>query len=185
MRGGIYDQLGGGFHRYAVDGVWLVPHFEKMLYDQAQLVDVYLDAWLASGDPDFRRVACETADYVLAELRHADGGFFSAQDAQSEGKEGKSYCWTEKELQDPPGREAAASLVAAVFRGDGGRELPGPQRSRALAGPERPVFGCAGMEARRRGGASAAGRARSDAEGARRSGCPRRPTTRCWRRGTA
>lgn len=99
MRGGIYDQLMGGFHRYAVDGIWLVPHFEKMLYDQAQLIEVYLDAWLLSGDAEFRRVAVETAEYVLRDLTHKDGGFWSAQDAQSEDKEGKCFCWTEADLQ--------------------------------------------------------------------------------------
>jgi uncharacterized protein YyaL (SSP411 family) len=97
--GGIYDHLGGGFHRYAVDGVWLVPHFEKMLYDQAQLIDVYLDAWQLTGDEGFRQVAMETLDYVLRDLSMDGGGFLSAQDAQSEGKEGKYYCWTEKELR--------------------------------------------------------------------------------------
>ena len=100
MRGGIYDHLGGGFHRYAVDGVWLVPHFEKMLYDQAQLVDVYVDAWLLSGEAAFKRVAMETADAVLRDMLDAEGGFFSALDAQSEGKEGKNYCWTEEELKN-------------------------------------------------------------------------------------
>ncbi|NNM29431.1 MAG: thioredoxin domain-containing protein, partial [Akkermansiaceae bacterium] len=99
MHGGIYDQIGGGFHRYAVDGIWLVPHFEKMLYDQAQLVDVYLDAWQISGDEGFKRVATETLDWVLRDMRHKDGGFFSAADAQSEGKEGKYWAWTEAELE--------------------------------------------------------------------------------------
>jgi len=99
MDGGIYDQLMGGFHRYSVDAVWLVPHFEKMLYDQAQLIDVYLDAWQLSGDPAFRKVVEETADYVLRDLTHAEGGFWSAQDAGSEGKEGKCYCWTEGQLK--------------------------------------------------------------------------------------
>ena len=106
LRGGVYDQVGGGFHRYAVDAIWLVPHFEKMLYDQGQLLDVYTEAWLVSRDPEFKRVAREIADYVLAELRHEKGGFFSAQDAQSEGKEGKSYCWTAKELKSIAGGNA-------------------------------------------------------------------------------
>jgi uncharacterized protein YyaL (SSP411 family) len=114
LRGGIYDQVGGGFHRYAVDAIWLVPHFEKMLYDQGQLLDVYTEAWLVSRDPEFKRVAREIADYVLAELRHEKGGFFSAQDAQSEGKEGKSYCWTAKELKsllsEPEGK-----VIAKVY----------------------------------------------------------------------
>jgi uncharacterized protein YyaL (SSP411 family) len=97
--GGIYDQLGGGFARYSVDQEWLVPHFEKMLYDNAQLVQLYLDAWLASGDPTFARIARETIEYVLRDMTHAQGGFFSAEDADSEGKEGKFYTWTRAELQ--------------------------------------------------------------------------------------
>lgn len=99
MEGGINDQIGGGFHRYTVDPIWLVPHFEKMLYDQAQLLDVYVDAWQVSGEEEFKVTARSIADYVLAELTHSDGGFFSAQDAQSEGKEGKYWCWTVKDLR--------------------------------------------------------------------------------------
>ncbi len=98
MNGGIHDQVMGGFHRYAVDREWLVPHFEKMLYDQAQLLELYLDAWKLSGDDSFRKVAAGIADYVLRDLTHPDGGFYCAQDAQSEGKEGKCFCWTVSEL---------------------------------------------------------------------------------------
>jgi len=96
--GGIHDQVTGGFHRYAVDREWLVPHFEKMLYDQAQLLDLYLDAWQMSGDEAFRKTAKGIADYVLRELVHPEGGFYCAQDAQSAGKEGKFACWTLEEL---------------------------------------------------------------------------------------
>ncbi|MFM1558620.1 MAG: thioredoxin domain-containing protein [Roseibacillus sp.] len=99
MEGGIHDHIGGGFHRYTVDPVWLVPHFEKMLYDQAQLLDVYVEAWLHTKNPEFRQAAVGIAEYVLDQLRHKEGGFFSAQDAQSEDKEGKYWCWTEKELK--------------------------------------------------------------------------------------
>lgn len=99
MEGGINDQIGGGFHRYTVDPIWLIPHFEKMLYDQAQLLDVYVDAWQVSGKEEFRVTAKSIADYVLAELTHSEGGFLSAQDAQSEGKEGKYWCWTVKDLK--------------------------------------------------------------------------------------
>ncbi|MBR9760633.1 thioredoxin domain-containing protein [bacterium] len=99
MNGGIHDQVGGGFHRYAVDREWLVPHFEKMLYDQAQLLDLYLDAWLVSGEKDFQEVARGIADYVLRDLTHPEGGFYCAEDAQSEGKEGKYFCWTLEELK--------------------------------------------------------------------------------------
>ncbi|WP_435895141.1 thioredoxin domain-containing protein [Oceaniferula spumae] len=99
MEGGIHDQLSGGFHRYAVDGVWLVPHFEKMLYDQAQLLDLYLDVWLVTGDRRFRKVAKDLSDYVLREMQDAQGGFYCAQDAQSEGKEGKFACWTMAQMK--------------------------------------------------------------------------------------
>lgn len=94
MQGGIHDHLAGGFHRYAVDGEWLIPHFEKMLYDQAQLLELYLDVWLVTGERRYRQVAVGIADYVTGEMQHEGGGFYSAQDAQSEGKEGKCFCWT-------------------------------------------------------------------------------------------
>src|SRR2546421_52324 len=80
-RGGMYDQLGGGFHRYSVDAHWLVPHFEKMLYDNAQLATLYLHGWQAFGDDEYRRICEETLDYVLREMRGSAGGFYSAQDA--------------------------------------------------------------------------------------------------------
>jgi uncharacterized protein len=96
--GGIHDQLGGGFARYAVDAEWLVPHFEKMLYDNAQLVQLYLDAFLISGDARHGEVVRDILDYILRDMTHPDGGFFSAEDADSEGQEGKFYCWTHDEL---------------------------------------------------------------------------------------
>ena len=106
-RGGMYDQLGGGFHRYSVDGQWLVPHFEKMLYDNAQLASLYLHAWLATGDAEYRRVTEETLDYVLREMTHPAGGFYSAQDADTEGDEGKFFVWTPEEIRARPGRRGA------------------------------------------------------------------------------
>ncbi len=92
--GGIYDHLGGGFARYSVDQAWLVPHFEKMLYDQALLTRVYLHAWQVTGLDRYRQVLDETVGYVLRDLHHPDGGFFSAEDADSEGEEGLFYVWT-------------------------------------------------------------------------------------------
>jgi uncharacterized protein len=98
--GGIYDHLGGGFARYSVDREWLVPHFEKMLYDQALLTRVYLHAWQATGLDRYRQVLDETVGYVLRDLRHADGGFYSAEDADSEGEEGLFYVWTPDQVVD-------------------------------------------------------------------------------------
>jgi uncharacterized protein len=106
-RGGIYDHLGGGFHRYSTDAHWLVPHFEKMLYDNALLVPVYLEVHQATGDDDFARVVCETLDYVLREMTSPEGGFYSTQDADSEGVEGKFFVWSEDEIVQHLGSDDA------------------------------------------------------------------------------
>lgn len=97
-QGGMYDHLGGGFHRYSVDAKWLVPHFEKMLYDNAQLCQVYLDAYQATGDSLFARVAREILDYELRDMQDDQGAFHSTEDADSEGQEGKFYVWTQSEI---------------------------------------------------------------------------------------
>ncbi len=105
--GGIYDQLGGGFARYSTDERWLVPHFEKMLYDNAELARVYLEAFQVTGDAEYRRVARETLDYVAREMQSPAGGYFSATDADSEGVEGKYFVWKLDEIQALLAREAA------------------------------------------------------------------------------
>src|SRR6266511_2484969 len=97
-RGGIYDQLGGGFHRYSVDAQWLVPHFEKMLYDNAQLIRLYADAYRITKDPFYRRIVQATVTYVQREMLHPEGGFYATQDADSEGEEGKFFVWTPEEI---------------------------------------------------------------------------------------
>jgi len=104
--GGIYDQLGGGFHRYSVDQHWLVPHFEKMLYDNAQLVPLYLAAFQLTQEPLFSSIARDTLDYVVREMRDPHGGFYSTQDADSEGEEGKFFVWDRHEVESLLGDDA-------------------------------------------------------------------------------
>ena len=113
-RGGIYDQLGGGFHRYAVDNAWVVPHFEKMLYDNALLTPLYLGHYQLTGSLLSRRVATETLDFVLRDLQAPDGGFYAAWDADSEGVEGKYYVWSLKELNEAVGSDQAPLVAAAL-----------------------------------------------------------------------
>ena len=130
--GGIYDHLGGGFARYSVDAQWLVPHFEKMLYDQALLVRLYTHAALLTGEARYRQVVEETVEYVLRELLHADGGFYSAQDADSpdadgQGHEGLFHTWTSDEVRAVLGPDAGAALEWYEFSDGGnfeGRTIP-------------------------------------------------------------
>lgn len=104
--GGIYDQVGGGFSRYSVDAHWFVPHFEKMLYDNAQLVELYSEAYAITRDEEFKTIVYETFEWLKREMTNAQGGFYSALDADSEGVEGKFYCWTKEELDTILGDDA-------------------------------------------------------------------------------
>lgn len=120
--GGIYDQLGGGFHRYSVDAIWLVPHFEKMLYDNAQLSRIYLRAWQVTGNIFFKQVAEEIYDYILREMTAPDGGFYSTTDADSEGEEGKFFVWSKSELEDVLGEDASIAIEYWGVTGGGNFE---------------------------------------------------------------
>jgi len=113
-RGGIYDHVGFGFHRYSTDSQWLVPHFEKMLYDQAMLAMAYTEAYQATGKEDYGKTAREIFTYVLRDMTALEGGFCSAEDADSEGEEGKFYLWTQEEVRQALGNEEA-NFVAKVF----------------------------------------------------------------------
>jgi uncharacterized protein YyaL (SSP411 family) len=118
--GGMHDQLGGGFHRYSVDQQWLVPHFEKMLYDNALMTRAYLDAWQVTHAVDFRRVVESTVAFVIREMTSSEGGFYSSLDADSEGEEGRFYVWTPEELRRVLGDELGAKLAAAFDVTDAG-----------------------------------------------------------------
>ncbi|MXW41634.1 MAG: thioredoxin domain-containing protein [Acidimicrobiia bacterium] len=120
--GGIYDHLGGGFSRYAVDAQWIIPHFEKMLYDNALLTRLYLHAWQITQHPRFRQVTNETVSFVLHDLRHPDGGFYSALDADSEGEEGKFYLWTPHQIVSVLGDNAAEFMAWYGVTDDGNFE---------------------------------------------------------------
>ncbi|MDQ4148593.1 MAG: thioredoxin domain-containing protein [Actinomycetota bacterium] len=117
--GGIYDQVGGGFARYSVDAEWLVPHFEKMLYDNAQLARVYTHAWQLFNAPLFQRIATETIEYLVRDMRDSYGGFYSSEDADSEGEEGKFYVWSYDEFMSlaPEAREYYGVTPAGNFEG--------------------------------------------------------------------
>jgi uncharacterized protein YyaL (SSP411 family) len=138
--GGIYDHLGGGFARYSVDGRWMVPHFEKMLYDQAGLARVYLHGWQVTGSPEWRQVLDEVVGYVLRDLRAPEGGLYSAEDADSEGVEGRFYVWSLEEVTDVLGPELAPAAidwygVTAAGNFEGSNILHRPQRGDLLRPP--------------------------------------------------
>jgi uncharacterized protein YyaL (SSP411 family) len=133
-RGGIYDQIGGGFARYSTDERWLVPHFEKMLYDNALLARTYLEAFQVTGDPFYRRIATEVLDYILREMTAPEGGFYSATDADSEGEE--VFVWTPRDRGDS--WRGRGSTVLRLLRYHGERQLGGQGH------PERPAHGRSG-----------------------------------------
>ncbi len=120
--GGVYDQVGFGFHRYSVDARWLVPHFEKMLYDQAMLVMAYTEAFQATGKAEYERTAREVIEYVLRDMTSPEGAFYSGEDADSEGVEGKFYTWTEEEIRRVLGADAEFAIRAFGVEKDGNFE---------------------------------------------------------------
>ena len=138
-RGGIYDQLAGGFARYSVDASWVVPHFEKMLYDNALLLRVYLHLWRATGDDWARRVADETAAFLVRDLRTAGGGFASALDADTEGVEGLTYVWTPEQLVEALGPDDGQWAAAQLEVTDEGTFEHGASTLQRLADPEDPA----------------------------------------------
>jgi uncharacterized protein len=137
-RGGMYDQLGGGFARYSVDAGWVVPHFEKMLYDNAQLLGLYARWWRQTGDPLGERIARETADFLLTELRTSEGGFASALDADTEGVEGRFYVWTPAQLAEVLGADDGAWAARLLTVTDAGTFEDGASTLQLLADPDDP-----------------------------------------------
>ena len=154
--GGMYDQVGGGFHRYSVDEQWLVPHFEKMLYDNAMLASVYVDAYELTGDEWYADIAMETLDWVLREMTSEDGSFFSALDAESNAREGESYLWTPDQIRsalEAGGLEDDVEFTLELYGLDRGTNFqdphhPGDPPTNVLFRSERPeaVAGRLGMD---------------------------------------
>jgi uncharacterized protein len=134
-RGGIYDQLGGGFARYSTDRTWTVPHFEKMLYDNAQLLEVYANAYRATKKPEYKRVLRETLTFVEREMTSPEGGFYSALDADSEGEEGRFYVWTDKEIAAALPDNGERTLLKGTYVGDAGYNFEGKYHVLTLLAP--------------------------------------------------
>ena len=170
--GGIYDHLGGGFSRYSVDDVWLVPHFEKMLYDNALLIRLYLHGWQLTGADRFRQVVAESVGYVLRDLRLPGGGIASAEDADSEGEEGRFYVWSDSDVRTVLGERADVARHWYGFR-------PGGNFEHGTTIPNR-------LHARRRAGPAAGGRGRPGRalRGPGKARATRASTTRCSPSGT-
>ena len=183
--GGMYDLLGGGFHRYSVDDRWLVPHFEKMLYDNALLASAYLHGWLVTGDERYREVAGATVEYMLRELLLPEGGFASAQDADTDGVEGLTFTWTEEEGA-PPGaaRAVRARPLDHPRRRRPGDARPAPRATRATAEAAARRQGDRILERARARGARGGGPAARAARLGRRGAQPRLvPARSALRRG--
>jgi hypothetical protein len=128
IQGGVYDHVGFGFHRYSVDRQWILPHFEKMLYDQALLVIAYTEAYQATGKKEYRETANEILEYVLRDMRSPEGAFYSAEDADSEGEEGKFYLWTKGEIIELLGEdngELFCQIYNVSFEGNFKEEATG------------------------------------------------------------
>ena len=178
--GGIHDQLGGGFARYSTDEKWLVPHFEKMLYDNALLARVYIEALQASGESRYADTVRDTLRYVLRDMTDPEGGFYSAEDADSEGKEGKFYCWT---LDEMTGVLSPAEFDVAVRRFGVTREgnFIDHRDPESAAGAERAEHLPAGIEA---GEDRFLASAKDKLLGARARRVRPHRTTRSWPRGT-
>lgn len=141
-RGGIYDHIGGGFHRYSTDQQWLVPHFEKMLYDQAMLLMAYTEGWQCTNNPLLKQTVTETAQYLFRDMQHPDGGFYSAEDADSEGQEGKFYVWNPAEIRNIlplPKAELAIEVFNITQEGNYRDETSGRKTGQSIAYLKKPI----------------------------------------------